>query len=102
MAKQKKKHKRQNPKILALWLVLMGLFIGELLFYTWCRVQSVRVGYEITEEAERHGDLIAAQNHLRIEISRLKSPERISRIARLTLGLATPAPEQVIVIHEIN
>ena len=48
-----KKRKQRNPKVTVAWLLLMFAFIAELLFYTWCRVQYVRVGYEIQEQTTR-------------------------------------------------
>jgi len=32
-----------QPKIIALWITLLCVFIVELLVYTWVRVQCVRV-----------------------------------------------------------
>jgi cell division protein FtsL len=98
MARRKKKRKRQNPKILALGLVLMGFFIGELLFYTWCRVQYVQVKYEISKATQRQQRLVALQDNLRIELANLKSPRRIATIARKQLGLMTPTSKQMIPI----
>lgn len=98
MAKRKKKRKRQNPKILAIWLVMMGIFIGELLFYTWCRVQCVQVKYEITKTTQSQQRLIALQDNLKIELANLKSPQRIATIAREQLGLITPTSKQMIPI----
>ena len=98
MATRKKKQKRQNPKILALWLVLMGLFIGELLFYTWCRVQCVQMRYEIATATRNRQRLVALQDNLKIELANLKSPRRIATIAREQLGLVTPTPKQMIPI----
>ena len=34
-----------------IWLVIMLVFIVELFAYTWCRVQSVRIKYEITAQS---------------------------------------------------
>jgi len=76
----------------------MFFFIVELLFYTWCRVQNVRIGYEITQALAQHQQLVTMHNNLKIETARLKSPERISKIAREQLGLTTPSPGQVIVL----
>ncbi len=81
-----------------LWGLILLAFIGQLLFYTWCRVQCVQIGYEIASETARHQQLIALQNSLRIEMARLTSPERIAKIAKHELGLITPGPEQTIVI----
>ncbi|MCF8067312.1 MAG: cell division protein FtsL [Desulfobacterales bacterium] len=90
--------KVKEKKQLGLWIIILLFFITELLFYTWCRVQCVRTGYEIANETRRHQQLEMLQNNLKIEITHLKSPERISKIAEKKLGLVTPTPEQMIVI----
>jgi cell division protein FtsL len=81
-----------------LWMVLLAFFIGELLFYTWCRVQYVRTGYEITEQTERSHRLAALQNELKLELAHLKNPKRIADIARRRLGLTMPSAGQTIVM----
>jgi len=97
MAK-KKKRKQGNPKATIVFLCLMLVFIAELLFYTWCRVQSVRIKYEITAQTSRIRQLSAMQDNLKIEFARLKSPSRIAKIARTQLGLITPTSKQMILI----
>ena len=95
---KKKGRKRQNPKVLVLWLALMAVFIAELLFYTWCRVQYVQIKYEITRATERRRQLVALQDNLKIEQANLKSPQRIATIARDQLGLITPTAKQTVSI----
>ena len=96
--KKKKKRKQRNLKVIITCLVLMFAFMTELLFYTWCRVQFVRVKYEIAEQTKRIRKLSTMQDNLKIELARLKSPQRITKIARTQLGLVTPTPKQTIVI----
>ena len=96
--KRKKKNKQRNPKVTIAYLLLMFAFISELLFYTWCRVQYVRVKYEIQEQTTRFRKLSAMQDNLKIELARLKSPQRITKIARTQLGLVTPTSKQTIVL----
>ncbi len=98
MRKNGHREKTRNSGTLFLWGTFICLFIVSMLFYTWCRVQCVRVGYEITRETERHQYLMAMQNSLKVELARLKSPDRISGIARTRLKLSTPTREQMIVI----
>ena len=74
------------------------ILMGELLFYTWCRVQCIKTGYKITAEKKRNKELINLQKNLRVELANLKSPDRIGRIARERLGLIMPEPGQIIVI----
>ena len=97
--KKKKKGKQRNPKVTITWLVVMFAFIAELLFYTWCRVQYVQVKYEIQEYTTRIRKLSAMQDNLKIELARLKSPQRISKIAREQLGLVRPSPKQTIILR---
>ena len=84
--------------MLALCLILMGFFIGELLFYTWCRVQCVQVKYEISKATQKQRRLVALQDNLKIELANLKSPQRIAAIAREQLDLITPTSKQMIPI----
>jgi cell division protein FtsL len=87
-----------QPNATVMSIIFMAIFLGELLFFTWCRVQAIGTGYEISKETQRHQDLIDFQNNLKVELARLKSPERIAKIARNQLGLITPTPEQMIII----
>ena len=95
---KRKKGKKRNPKILAACLIFMGLFIAELLFYTWSRVQCIQVRYEISELAADQQRLEMLQENLKIELARLKAPQRIANIARQQLGLVAPTSKQLIVI----
>ena len=92
-----KTHIRKHKEMLLL-IMFMTVFLAELLFFTWCRVQTIGAGYEISREANRHQDLITLRNNLKVELARLKSPERIAKIAKNQLGLITPTPEQMIII----
>ena len=96
--KKRKKRKPRSAKILAAWLVFMGLFIAELLFYTWSRVQCIQVRYEISEISADQQRLLKMQDNLKIELARLKAPQRISKIAKEQLGLVAPTSKQLIVI----
>jgi len=88
----------QKLKYTGLWMLVLVLFMGELFFYTWCRVNNVRYGYEVAVKTDEKNQLLAFQNNLKIELARLKSPERIVRIASEQLGLSMPRAEQTIVM----
>lgn len=91
--------KHLSRKITGIWIAIMFVFIFELLFYTWCRVQTTRQGYEINGLQAESRQLMLVQKSLKIELARLKSPDRIARIARDTLGLVTPKTQQVVDIE---
>ena len=89
----------QRIQLMGIWIVLISVFIAELLVYTWSRVQCMRVGYEISAEADKQSELTAVRKKLSIELERLKSPDRLSRIAKERLNLSTPTPEQTITVR---
>ena len=53
------------------------LFIAELFFCTWCRVECRDFHYEIRRQEAERERLLKDRNRLNVEIERLKSPERI-------------------------
>lgn len=92
------KNKRSGKKMTGVWVLILALFMGELLFYTWCRVQCVQVGIAISAEHRKAEELNTLRNSLKIEQARLKAPERISYIARKKLGLDMPEPSKTILV----
>lgn len=97
-AASRKTRTRRPTRALAIWGLVMVLFLGEIYFYTWCRVQCIRVGYEITRAVERHQNLQGIRSNLKIELARLKSPQRIARYAREKLGLVMPNRDQIFIM----
>jgi len=92
------KTRTRGFKTTGMWMTVMFIFIAELLFYTWCRVQNVQHGYEISRKDHSQKQLIAYQNNLKIELARLKSPDRIARIAKQQLGLIMPTTDKTILL----
>ncbi|MBW2366937.1 MAG: cell division protein FtsL [Deltaproteobacteria bacterium] len=88
-----------TPQMIRLGIFLMALFIGELLSYTWCRVQYTRTGYELSREMQEHRQLTAVEKKLKIELARLRSPERLAKLAKRHMGLNMPTSQQVMVIE---
>jgi cell division protein FtsL len=95
-----RKTRRKNGDVTktGIWIIFMAVFIAELFLYTWCRVNCIDVGYDISRETKKQNELIALQNNLKIELASLKSPERISKIAKDQLGLNAPTKSQTIII----
>ncbi|MFO7494526.1 MAG: septum formation initiator family protein [Desulfobacterales bacterium] len=89
---------RRASRTLAIWALVMVFFLGEVYFYTWCRVQCTQVGYEINRAADHSQQLQGIQSSLKIELERLKSPQRIARYAREKLGLEMPNRTQIIIM----
>jgi cell division protein FtsL len=94
---KKQKTFKRSHSAMAWLLVFFVVFMAELLVYSWCRVQYVQTGFEITEARKEHQRLIAAHHELRVENARLKSPERIRQLAQ-ERGLVIPDSSQVFVL----
>lgn len=80
-------------------LSVLVIVISVLLFYTWSRVQAVRIGYEIFNANSEMRKLDQENKELILEIATLKSPKRIERIAREELKLLPPKEEQIIILR---
>jgi hypothetical protein len=78
-------------------MLLLALFVGELFFYTWCRVQCTQAAYAISDEKHRHQKQLTLQRELKTELARLTSPAAIEFRAR-QLGLTTPHPDQMVTL----
>jgi cell division protein FtsL len=98
MAAKRKTEKNTSKRMTWAWAMILFLFIAELLFSAYCRVQCVQIGIAISAERSKQKELAALQNSLKIELARLKAPERISIIARKNLGLEVPDPSQIILV----
>jgi len=96
--RSRKKRIKRNPKLTLAGLVLMAVFIGELLFSAWCREQNRIINADIIKQTQIAEQLADMQDQLKIELAVLKSPKRITKIARERLGLITPTPDQTMVI----
>jgi len=85
-----------------LWglLVLVGLLVGGLVLYAWPHMALRQTG-QATEQMYRERDrLIEANRKLKLEKASLENLRRVETIATRDLGLATPAPEKVVVVEK--
>lgn len=71
------------------------LFILLAAFYLWIRLEIIELGYEISRANRIRHELTEENKRLKIELTNLKSPERIEGIGR-RLGLHYPSGGEVI------
>lgn len=88
---------RDPVYLLPLLLGILSVVIVSI-FYLWIRLEVIKLGYEISEASRYQMELIQENKRLKIELSNLKSPERIERIARENLKLHYPMGEEVIMV----
>lgn len=85
-----------------LWglLVLVGLLVGGLVLYAWPHMALRQTG-QATEQMYRERDRLIEENRkLKLEKASLENLHRVETIATRDLGLATPAPERVVVVEK--
>jgi hypothetical protein len=78
------------------WVVIIGIIFCELLTYTWIRTESTQTILQISSAQKQFGKDITYQKALYIERDRLKSDDRITRIAKTRLNLVTHTLSQTI------
>lgn len=90
---------RRNPRdmkfiyvsVLVSFAVLMSVFS-----FLWSRLMVVNIGYEISKANSARAALVEKNKRLRVEFMKLKSPERIEKIAAGELQLVRPTAEQIV------
>jgi cell division protein FtsL len=82
-------------------LLLAGLVVVAIMFWTWQHFELLRHGYKLEELQKQQAAEEDIARHLRLEIETLRSPKRIEAIARGKLNLVTPTREDAIVIERV-
>lgn len=91
-----------KTKLLFRVLFLVAFMAILSLFYIWSRVQVVQVGYSINSLKNRQWQLVEENKKLQVEVAALKTPQRISRIAKEKLNMQAPLPEQIKTLPSSN
>jgi cell division protein FtsL len=93
----------ENPPSTGLkWVLIISLLFGELLLHTWVRTGATQVTLEISQAQSRLADLLSYQRELTLERDRLKSDDRIIRIARSQLGLTDDVFNKTVYLKKEN
>ena len=90
---------RRNPRDMSfLYIAVLSSFaVVALVFaFLWTRVSVVNTGYDISRANASKAALIEQNKRLRVEFLKLKSPERIEKIALNELDLVHPTGEQIV------
>lgn len=85
---------RQLSRIMLFLLVAM-ICIAAGMAQVWVRLRIVRIGYELSIEADRLKRLESVHQKLSVEHALLRNPKRIGDMARNRLGLRSPSPDEV-------
>lgn len=82
------------------WLLVIGIIFCQLLTYTWVRTESTQTILRISKARSIHAQKTSYNKALAVEKQRLKSDERITRIARTRLDLSIETSGQTIYFSE--
>jgi cell division protein FtsL len=64
------------------------------------RLEVVRVGYNAVVLEQKRDELLEAERRLRLEESRLESPQRVASRAREELEMVEPRLDQLVFLDE--
>lgn len=77
--------------------IIITVVLALLFFYVYQRIQILRIGYRIKDVDSRIMLLSKENSLLKVEVSRLLSPDRIAgEVNRLGLDLIPPKEKQII------
>ncbi len=95
---QKPRIKRDLKDMRFLYITSVVVFVvaAMLLAYVWSRLAYVELGYEISRLNEHRAVVFEKNRRLRVELGKLKSPERIEGIAAGEFGLVYPTGERIV------
>lgn len=90
--------KRDHWSDKSIWRFCIGfaLIVFSVLFYIGIHVQVMELGYKINSLQKIHDQLVSENKTMSVEVSFLKSPERLEKIAIEQLGLKVPEEKQFV------
>ncbi len=80
-------------------LLVIAVPVALLLTHVWYQVRITQLGYQISEETERHESLADEHRKLQIETAVEGRSERLADRAKRRFGLEQIDPEQVITVE---
>ena len=88
--------KQASVSYLLLFVLLCVAVTGGMIYHLHLRFEGVRLGYETSRVRAERAQLVAEQRELSLELSSLKSPERVEAEAREKLGMEMPELDQIV------
>lgn len=92
--------KRWSLREIALAAAVAVTALGVLTFYIWYQTEAVRLGIAIGETRAEIAALREEIQKLETRRAELLAPDKVERIARESLGLVDPRPDQIVYEEE--
>ncbi|MBW1760044.1 MAG: cell division protein FtsL [Deltaproteobacteria bacterium] len=87
-------------RFLPLWCVAVFATAAAFVVHLSIRFETVRLGYEVSDERGRQRELLQDRRLLSIEAATLRQSGRIETIARGTLQMEVPKPTRIVTMKE--
>ena len=79
------------------WVLGLAIIVAIAgVVHVWVRLQTIKIGYAISLEKQTQKHLRENNSALAIQLSALKAPKRIEKVARERLKMDFPRPGQVV------
>lgn len=85
-----------KSRFLPLWCVAVLATAAAFVVHLAIRFETVRLGYEVSEERAHQKQLLQDRRLLTIEAATLRQSGRIETIARGKLGMEVPKPTRIV------
>ncbi|MEM8606715.1 MAG: cell division protein FtsL [Myxococcota bacterium] len=89
-----------KQRFLPLWCVAVLATGAAFVVHLAIRFETVRLGYEVSDERSRQRELLQDRRLLSIEAATLRQSGRIETIARGSLGMEVPKPTRIVTMNE--
>jgi len=97
----RERDRRRTIELVALVLAALPP-LAVLFAAVWANLQTYQIGYQIGRLERQRESLEEKKRQLLVERALASSLVRVERIARGSLGLAPPRPEQLILVHDAS
>jgi cell division protein FtsL len=98
-------HRSASPAVRRLLLrtgAIGAVTVAATLVYLWQHLAMVELGYRVEQARADLALLKHRRAELMVEVASLSSLDRIERLARERLGMAAPAPAQLVRVIEVS
>ncbi len=93
-----KKSVRVRARLVRKGVAIFSVAIALALIFVWTRVRVVQIGYEVSQLNRKVSELSRQKNQIEVEVAKLKSPDRLEKIAVERFAMRLPAASEIVFI----
>lgn len=81
-------------------IILLSVAAVLALSFVWTRVRVIQLGYEVTRLHKEVVDLEQKRAEIVADVARLKSPDRLEKVAQELFGMRLPRGNEIVFVDE--